>query len=76
MGFYVLQKLFLVGLAVIAAVNADVSHLFNKGYNYQQPSQSFSDQLSLPLPPAPAPAPAPLPVPAPAPQVRSPKETD
>lgn len=53
-----LQKMFLVGLAIIAAVNADVSHLSNnnRGYNYQQPSPSFSEQLSLP---------------APAPQVRS-----
>lgn len=44
--------MFLVGLAIIAAVNADVSHLSNnnRGYNYQQPSPSFSEQLSLPAP--------------------------
>lgn len=46
-GFAVfLQKLFLVGLAVIAAVGADVSHLSENGYNYPQPSKSFSDELS------------------------------
>lgn len=53
------QKFLLVGLAVIAAVNADISHLLGGGsgpYNYPQPAPSFQEQLSLPIAPAPAPA--------------------
>lgn len=46
---YFLQKFFLVGLAIVAAVNADVSHLFNSGYNYQQPAPIVHEQLSLPI---------------------------
>lgn len=55
----ILQKLFLVGLAIIAAVSADVSHL-NHGYNYPQPNPTFndgSDQLSLPIAPPQPPQP-------------------
>lgn len=54
------QKFLLVGLAVIAAVNADVSHLFNKatGYNYpSNPQPSFHDHHPAPVAPAPQPAP-------------------
>lgn len=55
---YNLQKLFLAGLAIIAAVSADVSHLnLGNGYNYPQPSPSFHEELSLPIAPPPAPAP-------------------
>lgn len=51
----------LAGLAIVAIVSADVSHLGN-GYNYPQPSPSFHEELSLPVPAPPAPAPpAPLP---------------
>lgn len=62
----------MVGLAVIAAVSADVSHLQggSNGYNYPQPSPSFNDeQLALPEPPKPVnqkylPPPQPQPQPA------------
>lgn len=43
-----LQKSFLVGLAIIAAVGADVSHLASQqGYNYEQPSPSFNDVAAV-----------------------------
>lgn len=57
---YNLQKLFLAGLAIIAAVSADVSHLNlgnSNGYSYPQGSPSFHEELSLPIAPPPAPAP-------------------
>lgn len=52
--------MFLAGLAIIAAVSADVSHLNlgnSNGYDYPQPSPSFHEELSLPIAPPPAPAP-------------------
>lgn len=49
-----LQKLLLVGLAIIAAVSADVSHLkeanndsAQNGYNYDAPSSSFNDNNAV-----------------------------
>lgn len=60
----ILQKFFLFGLAIVAAVNADVSQLFNNGYNYPQPAPTFQDQQSLPIE-APATPPAPVPTQAP-----------
>lgn len=61
--FCVLQKLFLISLAVISAVSADVSHLASSGYGYPQPNPTFqeaqSQQVSRPLPPPPPPQPQP-----------------
>lgn len=57
-GFIVfLQKLFLVCLAVVAAVSADVSHLNGgaNGYNYPEPNPSFQEEKSQPISPPPAP---------------------
>lgn len=51
--FCILQKVFIVGLAIIAAVSADVSHLAEKGYNYPEPNPSFHDELSQPIAPPP-----------------------
>lgn len=50
--------MFLAGLAIIAAVSADVSHLNlgnSNGYDYPQGSPSFHEELSLPIAPPPAP---------------------
>lgn len=51
--FRILQKVFIFGLAIIAAVSADVSHLAEKGYNYPEPNPSFHDELSQPIAPPP-----------------------
>lgn len=50
----VLQKFFLFGLAIVAAVSADVAHLPLNGYSYPAQPAQFALPTSKYLPPPPA----------------------